>query len=88
MNANASDAPAGIDDFAEVPVTIEARLEDRLMELGAVRKIDRGTVIPMRKAAGETLDVFIGNVRLASAEVVVIEDRLALRITEFDGLDL
>jgi flagellar motor switch protein FliN/FliY len=80
-------SPAAIERFADVSVLIEARLEERLMDFSSLRRIAPGFVLPLRRAAGDTVDVYIGNVRFASAEVVVIEDRLALRITEIEGLE-
>jgi flagellar motor switch protein FliN/FliY len=84
--AKASDSGAKtIDSFADIPVDIEAHFEDRMMDLREVLAITPGTVIPLNRPAGETLRVYVGNVLLASAEVIVIEDRLALRITEFEA---
>jgi flagellar motor switch protein FliN len=84
MSADVAGPEERIDELLDVPLTIEARFEDRLMTLDELRKVQAGAVVPLRRAAGETLDVYVGNVRLASAEVVVIEDRLTLRITEFN----
>jgi flagellar motor switch protein FliN/FliY len=78
---------ASIERFADVAVIFEARLEERLMDFSSLRNIAPGFVLPLRRAAGDTVDVYVGNVRFASAEVVVIEDRLALRITEIEGLE-
>jgi flagellar motor switch protein FliN/FliY len=74
-----------IESFADVPVVVEAHFEERMMDLREVLAITPGTVIPLNTPAGETLRVYVGNVFLASAEVIVIEDRLALRITEFEA---
>jgi len=79
--------PDNIDEFWDIPVVIEARLGDRLMELAEIADIEPDAVIPLPRAAGETLEVYAGNLRFASAEVVVIEDNLALRITKLDGLE-
>jgi flagellar motor switch protein FliN/FliY len=76
-----------MDSLADIPVEVEAHFEERLMDLREVLAIRPGTVIPLNRPAGETLRVHVGNVSLASAEVIVIEDHLALRITEFEGLD-
>jgi flagellar motor switch protein FliN/FliY len=75
-----------IDSFSDVSVAVEAHFEERMMELRDVLAIRPGAVIPLTRSAGETLGVYVGNVLIASAEVLVIEDRLALRITEFEGL--
>ncbi len=80
-------APDHIDDFRDVPVAIEARLGERLMDLSEIAAIEPGVVIPLQRAAGETLEVYVGDIRFALAEVVVIEDSLALRITKLDGLE-
>jgi flagellar motor switch protein FliN/FliY len=78
---------ASMDNFSDISVGVEARFEERLMDVRDVRAIQPGVVIALSHPAGETLSVCVGNVRLASAEVVVIEDRLALRITEIGRLD-
>jgi flagellar motor switch/type III secretory pathway protein FliN len=57
------------------------------MDVREVLAVRPGAVIPLHRAAGETLRVYVGNVFIASAEVIVIEDHLALRITEFERLD-
>ena len=82
-----SGPPAAIERFSDVFVTVEARLEERLMDLAALKNVSPGFILPLRRAAGDTLDVYVGNVRFAAAEVVVIEDRLALRLTEIEGLE-
>jgi flagellar motor switch protein FliN/FliY len=79
--------PESTDSVADITVAVEARFEERLMDIRDVLAIRPGVVIPLGRPAGETLSFCVGNVRLASAEVVVIEDRLALRITEFERLD-
>jgi flagellar motor switch protein FliN len=76
-----------LDGFSDIPVPVEGRFEERPMDLRDVLAVRPGAVIPLHRAAGETLRVYVGNVPIASAEVIVIEDHLALRITEFERLD-
>jgi flagellar motor switch protein FliN len=76
-----------IDSFSDITLPVEGRFEERLMNVQDVLAFRPGAVIPMHRAAGETLRVYVDNVLLASAEVIVIEDHLALRITEFERLD-
>ena len=75
--------PGDIEQFSNIPVTVEARFHQRLMDLRDVLAIQPGAVISLDQAAGETLSVFVANVLLASAEVLVVEEQLAIRITEF-----
>jgi flagellar motor switch protein FliN/FliY len=79
--------PQKMDSFADIPVVVEAHFEERLMDLREILAMGPGHVILLTRPAGETLRVYVGNVFLGSAEVVVIEDHLALRITEFERLD-
>jgi len=76
-----------VDSFNDVPVTIEARFEERLMDVRDVLAIRPDAVVRLSQPAGETLGVYVGNVLLASAEVTVLGDRRALRITEFVRFD-
>jgi flagellar motor switch protein FliN/FliY len=87
VSPQASGSPAAIDRFSDVVVAVEARLGERLMDFASLKNVAPGVVIPLHRVAGDTLDVYVGNVHFASAEVVVIEDRLALRITEIEGLE-
>ena len=80
---------SAIDAFSRLPVEIEVRVGGRDVTLDELLQLKVGSVITLDRAAGETLEVRVGNVCLASAEVVAIEDRLAVRITDFEpGLAL
>ena len=72
------------DRFARIPVTAEVRVGRRDLTLDELLHLEVGSVIALNRPAGETLEVRIGNVLLASAEVVAIEERLAVRITDFE----
>jgi flagellar motor switch protein FliN len=72
-----------LQSFSDISVVVEAHFEEQMMDVHEVLAIRPGSVIPMKRAAGETLNVYVGNVYLATAEVIVIEDHLALRITQF-----
>ena len=80
-------SPEAVLSFSDISVAIEAHFEEHVMDVHEVLAIRPGTVIPLNRAAGETLSVYVGNVFLAYAEVIVIEDHLALRITQFGKFD-
>lgn len=71
-----------IDSFADVPAGIEVRLGCRPITLEAIAKLEVGSVVPLDRAAGETFDVYVGDLLLATAEVVIVEGGLAIRITD------
>jgi flagellar motor switch protein FliN/FliY len=73
-----------IHSFRDVPVLVEVRIGQRTASVQELATIGNGSIVLLDKPAGETLDLYVGNIRLASVEVVVVDERLAVRITEFD----
>ena len=74
-----------VHNFRDIGIPIEVRIGQRTATVQELASIETGSIILLDKPAGETLDLYVGNIRLASVEVVVVEDRLAVRITEFDA---
>ena len=71
-----------IDSLADVPVSLEVRLGCRPITLEAIAKLEPGGIVALDRAAGETFDVYVGEMLLATAEVVIVEGVLAIRITD------
>ena len=69
--------------LSEVPVEIEVELDRRVMTLGEVLDLEAGAVIRTVWSAGENIDIYIGGVLCGSGEIVVIENTLGVRITDF-----
>ncbi|MBZ5723571.1 MAG: FliM/FliN family flagellar motor switch protein [Acidobacteriia bacterium] len=69
--------------LGDVPVEIEVELDRRTMKTREVLKLAEGSVIPTARSAGENIDIFIGGVLCGSGEIVVIENTLGVRITDF-----
>lgn len=78
MNPQDEIAPLG-----EVPVEIEIELDRRVMSGRQVLQLDEGSVIETARSAGENIDIYIGGVLCGSGEIVVIENTLGVRITDF-----
>jgi flagellar motor switch protein FliN/FliY len=78
MNPLEEIAPLG-----DVPVEIEIELDRRIMRAREVLRLDEGSVIETARSAGENIDIYIGGVLCASGEIVVIENTLGVRITDF-----
>ena len=69
--------------LAEVPVDIEVELDRRVMSTRDVLDWEEGSIIGTSRSAGENIDIYIGGVLCASGEIVVIENALGVRITDF-----
>jgi flagellar motor switch protein FliN/FliY len=80
MNPQDEIAPLG-----EVPVEIEIELDRRTMTAREVLGWEEGSVIGTSRSAGENIDLYIGGALFGSGEIVVIENTLGIRITDFLG---
>jgi flagellar motor switch protein FliN len=75
---NASDLAPVFD----VPVNISAVLGKAHMSVAQLLKLNRGSVLELDRKVGEAIDIFVNNRLVARGEVVVVEDRLGVTMTE------
>ena len=66
----------------DVPVNISAVLGKAHMSVANLLKLNRGSVLELDRKVGEAIDIFVNNRLVARGEVVVIEDRLGVTMTE------
>jgi flagellar motor switch protein FliN/FliY len=69
--------------LGEVPVEVEVELDRRPMTTREVLQLTEGSVMATSRSAGENIDIYIGGVLCGSGEIVVIENALGVRITDF-----
>jgi len=69
--------------FGEIPILIEVELDRRIMRTREVLQLEEGSVITTLRSAGENIDIYIGGVLCGSGEIVVVENALGVRITDF-----
>ena len=70
--------------IAEVPVEIEVQLDQRWMKMSEVLALEIGSIIAMERSAGENIDIFVGSELAGFGEIVVVENILGVRITDFN----
>ena len=66
----------------DVPVSIEAVLGRSSMEVAALLRLTRGSVIELDRKVGEAIDIYVNNRLVARGEIVVVDGRLGVRMTE------
>jgi flagellar motor switch protein FliN/FliY len=76
-----------LERFAEVSIEISVEIGRVTMPIGELLKLGEGAVVELNRAVSEPVDVMAQGVRIASGEVVVIDDRFAVRITEIVNAD-
>jgi flagellar motor switch protein FliN/FliY len=70
--------------IGDVPIRLEVQLDRRRMKLSEILALEAGSIIEMNRAAGENLDVFIGKKLAAFGEIVIVENTMGVRITDFN----
>jgi flagellar motor switch protein FliN/FliY len=66
----------------EIPVQVSAVLGRTTMEVSQLLKLGRGAVVELDRKVGEPIDIYVNNRLVARGEVVVVEDRLGVTMTE------
>ncbi|HUW66304.1 MAG TPA: flagellar motor switch protein FliN [Spirochaetia bacterium] len=74
----------GLDHFMDVEMELTAEIGARTMAVREVLGLDEGSVITLDRAAGETMSILLNGRPFARGEVVVINDRLAVRVTHVE----
>lgn len=69
--------------LADVPIDVEVVLDRRSMSMRDVLALEVGSTLRMNRAAGENVDMYLGDVLLGTGEIVVIEQAMGVRITDF-----
>lgn len=75
--------PNDIGMLAHMPIEMEGRLDRRAISMRELLALVPGSLVRLDKSAGENIDVLAGGALLGYAEVVVIENAVGIRITDF-----
>jgi len=78
---------ADLEIVFDVPVKVSAVLGRAQMEVCDLLKIDRGTVLELDRKVGEAIDIYVNNRLVARGEVVLVDDRLGVTMTEIIKTD-
>ena len=66
----------------DVPVNISAVLGKAHMSVAQLLKLNRGSVLQLDRKVGEAIDIYVNNRLVARGEVVVVDERLGVTMTE------
>lgn len=66
----------------DIPVQVSAVLGKATMQVSQLLKLGRGAVVELDRKVGEAIDIYVNNRLVARGEVVVVEDRLGVTMTE------
>src|SRR3981189_900185 len=78
----ASRIAADLEAVFDVPVQVSAVLGRSQMDIGELLKLGPGTVLELDRRVGEAIDIYVNNRLVARGEVVLVEDKLGVTMTE------
>ena len=81
-NANLS-----LEAVYDVPVNVSVVLGKTTMQVNQLLKLGRGAVVELDRKVGEPIDILVNNRLVARGEIVVVEDRIGVTMTEIMKAD-
>ncbi|MDZ4380163.1 MAG: flagellar motor switch protein FliN [Parvibaculum sp.] len=71
-----------LDAVFDVPVNVSAVLGKTHIEVSNLLKLGRGAIVELDRKVGEAIDIYVNDRLVARGEVVVVDDRLGVTMTE------
>ena len=81
-DASVSRGAADLEAVFDVPVQVSAVLGRARMEVGELLKLGPGAVLELDRKVGEAIDIYVNNRLVARGEVVLVEEKLGVTMTE------
>ena len=79
---NSINTDLDLDVILDVPVTLSLEVGRARLPIRNLLQLNQGSVVELERGAGESLDVFVNGTLIAHGEVVVINDRFGVRLTD------
>ncbi len=71
-----------LDFLLDIPLKVTVELGNTSMIINDMLQLSQGSVVELNKGAGEPVEIFVNNKLLGKGEVIVVNDRFGVRITE------
>ena len=81
-NDEANGEPASLDLILDIPLTVTVELGRSKMLINDLLQLGQGSVIELTKLVGEPLEVLVNNKLVARGEVVVVNEKFGVRLTD------
>lgn len=70
--------------YADIPMEIEVELDRRPVLVRDLLNLAPGAVLALTRSAGENLDVCVNGTRVGFGEIIILENKVGVRITDFE----
>lgn len=69
---------------ADLPMDIEVELDHRPIRVRDLLELSPGSIVRLVRSAGENVDVCVNGTRVGFGEIVILENKIGVRITDFE----
>jgi flagellar motor switch protein FliN/FliY len=76
-----------VDAFSDLQMDVEVQVDRRQMTLKQILELEDRAIIKLSRSAGENMDFLVGGAFVGHGEVVIIDDMVGIRITDFGEED-
>jgi flagellar motor switch protein FliN/FliY len=77
-----NEADLNLEAIYDIPVEISVVLGKTTMQISQLLKLGRGAVIELDRNIGEAIDIYVNNRLVAKGEVIIVENRIGITLTE------
>ena len=81
-NPSNSDEKYDMDFILDIPLEVSVELGQVKMIVNDLLQLGQGSIIELGKPVGESLEIFVNNKLIARGEVVVLDEKMGVRVTD------
>ena len=75
-------AEGGLDNILDIPVTLAVEIGSTQVSIRNLLQFNQGSVVELDRLAGEPLDILVNGTLIAHGEVVVVNEKFGIRLTD------
>jgi flagellar motor switch protein FliN/FliY len=79
---NGPSANNNLDFILDIPVEVSVEVGRAKLSIGELLKLGQGSVVELNKLAGEPLEIFVNGKLMARGEVVVVNEKFAIKVMD------
>jgi len=82
VGATDEEGSQNLDFLLDIPLEVTVELGRTKLIINDMLRLTQGSVVELSRNAGDTVDIFVNSKLLGKGEVIVVNDRFGVRITE------
>jgi flagellar motor switch protein FliN len=80
---NSSDGePTNLEAILDIPVSLSVQIGQTKISIKNLLQLNQGSVVELERLAGEPLDVLVNHTLVAHGEIVVVNEKYGIRLTD------